>query len=521
MTLSIRQFLKPEKQNTRSVLTLVTSLIALIINILVSFFLSPYIVKTLGAEANGFTQLANNFINYATLITVALNSMAGRFITINYYKHDTRSSNEYYSSVIIGNIAVFLILVLPATYCIIRLDHIINIGNSNVLHVKYLFAFVFANFFLSQITSILNIATYVTNKQYLQNPVNVSKTILNAILLLIVFTVFTPKIYYVSLIGFLLTLFSIPVFYRIKKQVLPDLEFGIKYYKGKAVLQLITSGIWNTINQCGNLLMTGFDLLITNLFLGPTPMGILSIAKIIPNLIIQIASTVDMSFSSNLTIAYTDVDKEKKVIESLKFAMKCSNILVSIPIMIMCIYGENFYRLWVPSMNAHELSILSILTCMAFIPLAGTQVLYNVFTTTNKLKVNSLSVVFGGILNLLLVIFLLKTTDLGLIAVAGVSSIISILRNLLITVPYTAKILNLKWWTFYKDVMISLLCCLINGSICYFMQKLILPNNWLGMVLSVGCASCLCLLAIFIILFNREDRNRLMAKIKSFSEKFG
>jgi len=250
-------------------------------------------------------------------------------------------------------------------------------------------------------------------------------------------------------------------------------------------------------------------------------MGILSIAKIIPNLIIQIAATVDMSFSANLTIAYTDVDREKKVDESLDFAMKCSNILISIPIMIMCIYGENFYRLWVPSMNAHELSILSILTCMSFIPFAGTEVLYNVFTTTNKLKVNSLSVVIGGILNLLIVIFLLKTTNLGLIAVTGVSSIISILRNLLITVPYTAKILNLKWWTFYKDVMISLLCCLINGSICYFMQKLILPNNWLGMVLSVGCASCLCLIAIFLILFDKGDRKQLIMKIKSFSEKYG
>jgi len=284
---------------------------------------------------------------------------------------------------------------------------------------------------------------------------------------------------------------------------------------------LITSGIWNTINQCGNLLMTGFDLLITNLFLGPTPMGILSIVKIIPNLIIQIAATVDMSFSSNLTIAYTDVDREKKVNESLDFAMKCSNILISIPIMIMCIYSENFYRLWVPTMNAHELSILSILTCISFIPFAGTEVLYNVFTTTNKLKVNSLSVVIGGILNLLIVIFLLRTTDLGLIAVTGVSSIISILRNFFITVPYTAKILNLKWWTFYKDVMISLLCCLINGSICYLIQKLILPNDWLRMVLSVGCASFLCLIAIFMILFGKEDRKQLILKIKSFSEKYG
>ena len=44
------------------------------ISLCISFFLSPYIVRTIGVEANGFITLANNFVSYTSLITIALNS---------------------------------------------------------------------------------------------------------------------------------------------------------------------------------------------------------------------------------------------------------------------------------------------------------------------------------------------------------------------------------------------------------------------------------------------------------------
>jgi len=512
--------LKFEKQNTRTMLTLITSLITMAITVLVNFFLSPYIVKTLGAEANGFTQLATNFINYASLLTIALNSMAGRFITISYYKNDTKAINQFYSSVIVGNLLIFLFLLLPSIYCVVQLDHIVRIEAANILDVKCLFTLVFANFFLSQVISVLNIACYVTNKQYLQNPVIIAKTILYAVLLLVVFSIFPPQIYYVSLVGFILTFFSIPFYLRIKNQIIPELSFNYSFFNFNTVAQLITSGIWNTINQCGNLLMTGFDLLLSNLLIGPAQMGMLAIAKVVPNTIIQIAATTNTSFSPNLTIAYASESKEN-ILRSIRYAMKSSSILVSIPIMVLCIYGQNFYQLWVPSLDSQQLAIISILTCMAFIPFAGPQVLYNVFTTTNKLKVNSITFLLGGLLNILVVIILLKITDLNLLAVAGVSSIISIMRNLMITIPYTAKLLNLKWYTFYKDVGISLLCCAITGIASVFFQRLVIPDNWANMTFSVFLAGFASLFLCILILLKRDEKKQLLQIIKAKMVKNG
>lgn len=505
--------LQNSNQNKKTLLTLFTSMFAIVVTIATNFFLSPYIVETLGEEANGFTQLANNFVNYASLITVALNSMAGRFITMHYYKGDKEESNKFYSSIMIANVAIICFLIIPALILLFKLESVVNIETSNVLYVKLLFAFVFGNFFVAQINSVLGIITYVSNRQYIVNTINSVKTVLNALCLLLFFSIFIPKIYYVSLVALLLSVVTVPIYFIISRKILPDLKINVKCFSIKTIWQMFSAGIWNVVTQCGNLLMTGVDLLLANLLISPAAMGILSVSKVMPNCITQIAGNVSSSFSPNLTIAYAG-GNSKDIISSLRFSMKCSSILVSIPIMVLCIYGKNFYSLWQPTLNAETLSILSFWACIQYIPLAGTQVLNNVFTTANRLKLNSISVLVCGVINIIAVILLVNFTDLGLFAIAAISAIITIVRNLLITVPYSAIILNLKWYTFYKDVLISCLCCLINGVFCCIFQFLILPTTWLKMIISVFCACILSLISLFVILLSKTEKKSLLNKFR-------
>lgn len=501
------------KQNKKTLLTLFTSMFAIVVTIITNFFLSPYIVETLGEEANGFTQLANNFVNYASLITIALNSMAGRFITMYYYKDDKTTSNKFYSSIMIANLAVISFLIIPATILLLKLENVINIESTSVIYVKLLFAFVFGNFFVTQINSVLNIVTYVSNKQYIVNSINMIRTVLNALCLLLFFSIFTPKIYYVGLVAMSLSSITVPVYFFIGRKILPDLRISFRNFSIKIIWKMFSAGIWNVVTQCGNILMTGMDLLLANLLIGPAAMGVLSVSKVMPNCIVQIGGNVCTSFSPNLTIAYAG-GETKDVVKSLRFAMKCSSILISIPIMVLCVYGESFYSLWQPTLDAQVLSALSFWACIQFIPLAGTQVLNNVFTTANRLKLSSLSVLFGGVLNVGVVIFLVKFTNLGLFAIAAVSAIVSIFRNLIITIPFSARILNLKWYTFYKDVLISCLCCIINGTFCVAFQFIIAPTSWIRIILSVFCACVLSLISLFMILLSKSEKKQIINKIR-------
>ena len=88
----------------RLMINMVSNIVSFIVSMGISFLLTPYIINTVGKEAYGFVGLANNFVSYAELITLALNSLAQRFITIKIHQNDFDGANKYFTSVTIANI---------------------------------------------------------------------------------------------------------------------------------------------------------------------------------------------------------------------------------------------------------------------------------------------------------------------------------------------------------------------------------------------------------------------------------
>ena len=123
----------------RLLMTILTSGIATILSFLISFILTPYITNKLGVEAYGFVTLAKNFTQYATIITIALNSYAARYITVSYHNNDMEKAQEYISSVYYGDMAISAVIMIVAGGFILFLDRILNISLELVISVKLLF----------------------------------------------------------------------------------------------------------------------------------------------------------------------------------------------------------------------------------------------------------------------------------------------------------------------------------------------------------------------------------------------
>lgn len=68
------------KETKQLIINITATFLAFFTNAAINFILSSYIVNTVSEEAYGFVQLANSFVTYFTVITIAINSMASRFI---------------------------------------------------------------------------------------------------------------------------------------------------------------------------------------------------------------------------------------------------------------------------------------------------------------------------------------------------------------------------------------------------------------------------------------------------------
>ena len=122
-------------KNKQLLINLGTTVLVLVINTVINFFLSRYVVDYIGESAYGFISLANNFISYATIFTTAINSMASRFITLNIHQKKIKTANRFFSSVLIANIIIIAVLMIPSIILILYLDKVVNIPPELVLDV--------------------------------------------------------------------------------------------------------------------------------------------------------------------------------------------------------------------------------------------------------------------------------------------------------------------------------------------------------------------------------------------------
>ena len=476
-------------------INMLASIVAYGVSLFISFFLSPYIVSTIGVEANGFITLANNFVSYASIITIALNSLAGRYITIALRKKDVEAANRYFTSVYFGNLAVGGFLLICSGVMILFLENIINIPLALVSDIRALFTALFLSCILSVVGAVFSVATFATNKLYLDSIRNIQGNLIRTLIIIGSFAFWKPRVCYVGIASLAAGIYTVLHNIRYTKMLLPEIHIRKKYFDFKSVIELVTSGIWNTVNRLGQLLIDGFDLLIANLLIDATAMGILGLAKTVPGLITGLMSTIVGVFSPNFTILYAEGKKEELLFE-IKRSMKIMGILTNLPIIILIVCGQDFFRLWQPTQNAVQLQVLSLLTVGTLIFSGGINCIYTIFTVVNKLKMNSIVVLIGSAVS----------TIIGIYAIAGVSTIINIIRNLAFTAPYGAYCLEKKWYYFYKDIFVPVLYVLITSGIGLMTCHSIAANNWCVLILKGIVVIVLSISVAYMIVLNKNDR---------------
>lgn len=501
--------------NKQFSINMVAQLIGFIVNLGISFLLTPFIVKNVGSEAYGFVGLANNFVGYAQVITVALNSMAGRFITVKIHQNDVNGANKYFTSVVITNILMALLLTIPSTLVILNLDKIVNVSREILTDIQLLWTFVFLNFLISIISATYSIATFVRNKLYLTSAQGIISNFLRVSVLIITLSVFSPSVWYIGLAATIASINNLCWNIHYTKKLMPEINVKKENFDIHAIKVLLSSGIWNSFSKISSILSTGLDLLIANLYVGAIAMGSLSIAKTVPSAILALFGSLANVFAPQLTISYAKKEYDKmrtQLMSSIKFL----GIFASIPVAIMLAYGDTFYSLWVPSQDASLLQVLTILSCFEFMFVLPLEGLWNVFTVSNKVRQTSIYMFFNSIVTIILVFIAMQYTEdanIKLYIIAGTSTIFSVIRALIFLPIYGAHCLNLKWNTFYPAIMKNTILVIITTLFSLLIKSFLQINGWL-MLLLASSVTCLFSLVInYLVVLDKNEKKILLTTV--------
>ena len=101
---------------------------------------------------------------------------------------------------------------------------------------------------------------------------------------------------------------------------------------------------------------------------------------------------------------------------------------------------------------------------------------------------------------------LLKTTNWGLYAVAGVSVCLATVRNLLFTVPYGAYCLKQKWYTFYPTVIRGVSFVVICSVVGICIKNNIEVSGWIGLILVASLVLVVSVVIGSFLILSKNDR---------------
>lgn len=489
------------------------TVLAFLINTAVGFILAPYVIEKLGLEAYGFVSLGSQFVNYIAVASIALNSMASRFISIEIHRGNWAIANKYFSSIWISNIIFISILIVPIFSLIFFLNRILNVSIGLLLDVQLLFSLLFINYFIGIAFSALSVSTFVTNKLYLKSWREIEGKLLYASVLLLLFNFFTPAVFFIGLATILTTIYTVVFNWYYLIKFLPQLKIRIEDFSISIITKVVSSGVWNTIVHLGQILTQGLDLLIVNVLLGVTQMGTLALSKTIPVMFITLVGMIASVFAPNFTLHYANGNREK-LLASMQYSIKVLGVLVNVPIAIFAAFGEVFYHLWLPNQNAtqlYQLSILALLTVVISGPING---IYSIFTATNKVKVNAMVVLLSGILNFIIVWILITKFQLGIFTVVAVSLGIGIARNILFTAPYGAKCFELPWYAFYPAMFKSVFVFLIIWALGKLLLIKVEIISWIDLIVYSLLFLILFLPINIFAVLERSEQRELLGKLK-------
>ena len=482
---------------------------AFAINYLINFFLTPYVTENIGTDAYGFVTLARSFASYAMIITIALNSYAARFITVEYHRNNIYVANIYYNSVFFADLLLGSLIFVASILFSLKIEFFLDIDARLVDDVRVLFVLVFLNLWINTSGTALQVAAYIKNKLDVIGIARSASYIAEALLLIGCYTFFPAKVFFVG-IGMIVATMTITCsnFYVAKKYT-PELNIDKSLFSPKAVKKLVVYGVWNSLNSLGNTLNNGLDLIVANVMLSAMAMGQISIVKTVFAIFSGVYQLIAQPFQPIFLKDYAAGNKHE-LMKNLKLSMKISGLISNLIFAGFFALGLDYFRLWIPSQDSnlmYQLTLLATVTCILEGPIYP---LYYIYTLTEKNKIPCLITIAGGILNVIGMYSLIKYTSVGVYSIQITTAVIMLFISGVTNPLYMAHCFGEKLFVFYPIIGRNVLSCGVMMVIMKIISSTMKTTTWISLIIVALVCVLIGSLIHVLIVFSIEEKAKFL-----------
>jgi O-antigen/teichoic acid export membrane protein len=482
---------------------------AIVVSVLIGFFMSPFMVHNLGKERYGILALVLSIITYTDFFDVGMRQSLARYLPKYYALRDFVGLNE------VANSSGFI-------YSIIAFATAVG---------TFVIAFFFLGIFnvSSEMTDVMRTTVIILglNEAYtfllmtwsslgpfhrydLLNATNIARSILSAIAIVY----FISKGYGIITVAVITLSFNVLfslIRLNMQRRLVPELKFSTKFISKQRIRELMNYGMMSLFIVVSGVVIFSSDNIIVGIFLSASSVTYYSIAG---NLIHQLRMLVT-SVGVPLVPTVSHFDSSSNSGEILSLYRKLTKYLYYIVTSIcvgVFLFGGKFIYLWMGSDFEQTVTILKILivpACIYFPQVMANSVLLGI----GKMKHLLYMLVAEAISKILLSVILVQYW--GIYGVAISTAIPQSIIYIFIYPRIFHKVINGNLKTFYLDsiktITISLLFAIPAAVLAY---ELIEINGWGKFALAVGFVGLSSLTGFWGWIIANEDKQRVLKQIR-------
>ena len=175
------------------------NIVFFLFNAITSIFMVPYQRNHLGVADYGMVTLANSFVTYTQILSMALVGTVYRFVTLHLARNEMNEARSYLNTQFIA-VVTFVLAFLPIAVSIsIFVPSFIRVPPGQEDNTRLLFGLVYLSFLLAMLCSSYQVAQFARQRFDIRYTVEMGGQVIRYSLWMLLFAAFTPVLWHIGI----------------------------------------------------------------------------------------------------------------------------------------------------------------------------------------------------------------------------------------------------------------------------------------------------------------------------------
>ena len=477
-----------------------------------ALFTSRIVLQVLGETDYGIYNIIGGVVVLFSFLNSALLQATQRFLNFNLGKKDEETTHKVFCMSLNSYFILSVIfLILGETIGLWFVDTQLNIPENRMHAAHWVYQFSLLTFVINLIRVPYNATIIAYERMDFYAYLSLGEVVLKLIVVYLLYiTTFDKLVFY----SFLYTL--VPLFITLLYKLYCNRHFPISHYKRfwdkNMFNQLFSFSGWSLLGNLANLAASqGLNILI-NMFFNPSVNAARGIAYQINNAINQFFTNFFNAVRPQITKYYAQKDLDnlfKLVFRSSKLSFFLIYAL-ALPIIIEAPY---IIQLWLGQLPEYVVPFTRLIVIITAVDAMANPLMTSIHAT-GHIKLYQSLVGTLIILNVPISYIILNFTDSSPIIVFEVSLVINIIALFVRVFLVRSQIKEFPVLEYFKDVIGKSFIVSVLSFLFTYGVTLLLPDNFLRLVIVVLWGIMITLVLFFMICLNKEEQHVMIDFIK-------